>query len=195
MPAKLLIFSAPSGAGKSTVVNRIMQQIPELEFSVSATNREPRGDERDGESYHFLTTADFKARIEAGDFVEWEEVYPGKFYGTLRSEIDNRLQAGQSVVLDIDVVGGCRIKELYGDQALSFFIAPPSLEVLKQRLVGRGTDSAESIEVRMNKAASEMTFQNQFDVIIVNDQLEKAVGEVIGQVQKALTNNEGPKAL
>jgi len=190
MPAKLLIFSAPSGAGKSTVVRRIRQQIPDLEFSVSATNREPRGDERDGESYHFLTTADFQARIQAGEFLEWEEVYPGKYYGTLRSEIDHRLAAGKSVVLDIDVVGGCRIKELYGDRALSFFIAPPSLEVLRQRLVGRGTDSAENIEVRMGKASAEMTYQDQFDVIIVNDRLDLAVAEVMEHIQKAGGSNQ-----
>lgn len=190
MPAKLLIFSAPSGAGKSTVVHRIMQQIPDLEFSVSATNREPRGNERDGESYHFLTTTDFQSRIQAGDFLEWEEVYPGKYYGTLRSEIDHRLEAGKSVVLDIDVVGGCRIKELYGDRALSFFIAPPSLEVLRQRLVGRGTDSAEHIEVRMGKASAEMTYQDQFDVIIVNDRLDQAVAEVMEHIQKAGGSNQ-----
>jgi len=190
MGGVLLIFSAPSGAGKSTIVKEVMERLPGLEFSVSATNREPRGNEVDGESYHFLSTQAFKQHIDRGEFVEWEEVYPGKFYGTLKSEIDNRLHSGISVVLDIDVVGGCNIKEQYGARAVSFFIAPPSLDVLKQRLVARGMDSPESIATRMSKAAEEMTYSHRFDWIILNNHLEDAVAEVIQKITTAQMASE-----
>ena len=174
---KVIIFSAPSGSGKSTIVNYLLAKDLGLEFSVSATCRAPRGEEKHGKEYYFFPTDEFKKRIEAKDFLEWEEVYPGCFYGTLKSELERIWKAGHAVVFDVDVVGGVNIKKIFGDQALSVFIKAPSVEVLRQRLIGRGTDSMEKIEQRVAKAEYEMTFADKFDVVIVNDNLDTALVE------------------
>ena len=171
MTGKLIIFSAPSGSGKSTIINYLLAQHLNLAFSISATSRPPRGAEQDGVEYFFLTPAEFRRRIEAGDFLEYEEVYPDRFYGTLKSQVEKQLASGQNVVLDVDVVGGCNIKQLYGERALSLFIQPPSIEELRHRLIGRGTDTPEVIEDRVAKAAYELTFAPRFDRIVVNDDL------------------------
>lgn len=173
----IIIFSAPSGSGKSTIVNYLLERHPELEFSVSATSRAPRGTEKHGEAYYFLTTEEFKKKIDENAFVEYEEVYSGCYYGTLKSEIERISAKGHHVVFDVDVVGGCNLKRIFGEEALSIFIAPPSVEVLRQRLKGRGTDSDEMIEKRVDKAEYEMTFAPKFDRIIVNDRLEDAQQE------------------
>ena len=177
MKKKVIIFSAPSGSGKSTIVNYLLAKDFGLEFSVSATCRAPRGEEKHGKEYYFVSTDEFKERIEAEDFLEWEEVYPGCFYGTLKSELERIWKAGHAVVFDVDVVGGVNIKKIFGDQALSVFIKAPSVEVLRQRLIGRGTDSMEKIEQRVAKAEYEMTFADKFDVVIVNDNLDTALAE------------------
>ena len=174
---KVIIFSAPSGSGKSTIVNYLLAKDLGLEFSVSATCRAPRGEEKHGKEYYFFSTDEFKERIEAGDFLEWEEVYPGCFYGTLKSELERIWKAGHAVVFDVDVVGGVNIKKIFGNQALSIFIKAPSVETLRQRLIGRGTDSMEKIEQRVAKAEYEMTFADKFDVVIVNDNLDTALAE------------------
>ena len=171
---KLIIFSAPSGSGKSTIINHLLQQGLNLAFSISATSRPPRGTERDGVEYFFLTPDEFRERIARGEFLEYEEVYPGRFYGTLKSQVEKQLAAGQNVVFDVDVVGGCNIKKYYGERALSVFIQPPSVEELRRRLVGRGTDAPEVIEDRVAKAEYELGFAPQFDVVVVNDNLEEA---------------------
>lgn len=171
---KLIIFSAPSGSGKSTIINHLLQQDLNLAFSISATSRPPRGTERDGVEYFFLTPDEFRERIARGEFLEYEEVYPGRFYGTLKSQVEKQLAAGQNVVFDVDVVGGCNIKKYYGERALSVFIQPPSIEELRRRLVGRGTDAPEVIEDRVAKAEYELGFAPQFDVVVVNDNLEEA---------------------
>lgn len=171
---KLIIFSAPSGSGKSTIINHLLQQDLNLAFSISATSRPPRGTERDGVEYFFLTPDEFRERIARGEFLEYEEVYPGRFYGTLKSQVEKQLAAGQNVVFDVDVVGGCTIKKYYGERALSVFIQPPSVEELRRRLVGRGTDAPEVIEDRVAKAEYELGFAPQFDVVVVNDNLEEA---------------------
>ena len=171
---KLIIFSAPSGSGKSTIINHLLQQDLNLAFSISATSRPPRGMERDGVEYFFLTPDEFRERIARGEFLEYEEVYPGRFYGTLKSQVEKQLTAGQNVVFDVDVVGGCNIKKYYGERALSVFIQPPSVEELRRRLVGRGTDAPEVIEDRVAKAEYELGFAPQFDVVVVNDNLEEA---------------------
>lgn len=171
---KLIIFSAPSGSGKSTIINHLLQQDLNLAFSISATSRPPRGMERDGVEYFFLTPDEFRERIARDEFLEYEEVYPGRFYGTLKSQVEKQLTAGQNVVFDVDVVGGCNIKKYYGERALSVFIQPPSVEELRRRLVGRGTDAPEVIEDRVAKAEYELGFAPQFDVVVVNDNLEEA---------------------
>uniref|UniRef100_UPI003FEF6539 guanylate kinase n=1 Tax=Phocaeicola sp. TaxID=2773926 RepID=UPI003FEF6539 len=171
---KLIIFSAPSGSGKSTIINHLLQQDLNLAFSISATSRPPRGTERDGVEYFFLTPDEFRERIARDEFLEYEEVYPGRFYGTLKSQVEKQLAAGQNVVFDVDVVGGCNIKKYYGERALSVFIQPPSVEELRRRLVGRGTDAPEVIEDRVAKAEYELGFAPQFDVVVVNDNLEEA---------------------
>ena len=171
---KLIIFSAPSGSGKSTIINHLLQQDLNLAFSISATSRPPRGTERDGVEYFFLTPDEFRERIARDEFLEYEEVYPGRFYGTLKSQVEKQLAAGQNVVFDVDVVGGCNIKKYYGERALSVFIQPPSVEELRLRLVGRGTDAPEVIEDRVAKAEYELGFAPQFDVVVVNDNLEEA---------------------
>lgn len=177
MSGKLIIFSAPSGAGKSTLVNYLLTRDLNLEFSISATCRAPRGREKHGKEYYFLSQEDFKEKIENKEFIEYEEVYSGCFYGTLRSEVERILAKGKNVVFDIDVLGGINIKKQFGDQALSVFVAPPSIEALRQRLVRRHTDTPEMIEKRVGKAAYEMTFADRFDKVIVNENLEKAKKE------------------
>ena len=176
----LLIFSAPSGSGKSTIVNWLMKEHPEqkLAFSISCTSRAPRGTEQNGVEYFFLTPEEFKAKIEADEFLEYEEVYQDRFYGTLKSQVENQLEAGDSVVFDVDVKGGVNIKKFYGGRALSIFVQPPSVEELRRRLNGRGTEAPEDIEQRLAKANYELTFSPQFDHIVVNDNLEKAEQEV-----------------
>lgn len=186
MAGKLIIFSAPSGSGKSTIVKYLLEQNLRLRFSVSATSRLPRGTEKNGVDYHFLTPADFRARIAAGDFLEYEEVYDDKFYGTLKSEVESVLESGDHVVFDVDVVGGCNIKKYYGERALSIFIQPPCLDVLRERLIFRGTDKPEVIEDRLAKAEYELSFASQFDVVIVNDMLEAAQRETLKVVRNFL---------
>ena len=172
--SKLIIFSAPSGSGKSTIINYLLTQPLHLAFSISATSRPPRGTERDGVEYFFLTPDEFRRRIEAGEFLEYEEVYKDRFYGTLKSQVEKQLREGQNVIFDVDVVGGCNIKQFYGSRALSIFIQPPSIEELRKRLEGRGTDTQDVIESRLAKAAYELTFAPKFDRVIINDDLEKA---------------------
>ena len=187
MEGGLFIFSAPSGSGKSTIVQWLMSH-PELHlaFSVSATSRPPRGTEQNGVEYFFLTPDEFRRKIENGEFLEYEEVYPDRFYGTLKEQVERQLAAGQNVVFDVDVKGGCRIKEFYGPRALSIFIQPPSVEELRRRLTSRGTDSPEQIEQRLAKAEYELTFAPQFDRIVVNDDLEQAEAEALQLVKDFL---------
>lgn len=177
MSGKLIIFSAPSGAGKSTLVQHLLTCGFDMEFSVSATSRAPRGTERHGVDYYYLTPDEFRSKIAQNEFLEYEEVYPDCFYGTLSSEVERITGNGKNVVFDVDVVGGLNIKKQYADRALSIFIAPPSIQELKQRLVNRGTDSPEMIEKRIGKADYEMSFAPQFDIVVVNDDLEKAKRE------------------
>jgi guanylate kinase len=184
MAGKLVIFSAPSGSGKSTIINYLLTQNLNLHFSISATSRSPRGNEKDGVEYYFLTPEQFRAKINEGEFLEYEEVYTDKFYGTLKSEVERILNEGNNVVFDVDVVGGCNIKNYYGDKALSIFIQSPSIEALRDRLVGRGTDSMDVIENRLTKASFEMSFASKFDKVIINDNLENAKTETL-QVIKA----------
>ena len=187
---RLLILSAPSGAGKSTIVQWLMKEHPELKlaFSISCTTRAPRGKEQDGVEYIFLSPEQFKEKIANGEFLEYEEVYENRFYGTLKSQVESQSAAGQNVIFDVDVKGGCNIKKFYGDRALSLFIQPPSVEELRRRLVGRQTDSAEAIESRLAKASYEFTFAEKFDKIIVNDDLEKAKQETFEVVKAFLTS-------
>ncbi len=176
MTGKLIIFSAPSGSGKSTIVNWLMAEHPELRmaFSISCTSRAPRGTEQNGVEYFFLSPEEFRRKIENNEFLEYEEVYENRFYGTLKQQVEKQLSAGQNVVFDVDVKGGINIKEYYGDRALSIFIQPPSVAELRRRLEGRGTDTPEAIEQRLAKAEYEMTFATRFDQVVVNDDLEQA---------------------
>lgn len=185
---KLLIFSAPSGSGKSTIVQYLMKEHPEfnLAFSISATSRAPRGEEQHGVHYFFLSPEEFRQRIENEEFLEYEEVYPDKFYGTLKDQVEKQSAAGQTVVFDVDVVGGCNIKKYFGERALSVFIQPPSVEELRRRLIGRATDDMEQIEKRLAKAEYEMTFADKFDVILVNDDLDKAKADAVELLNKFL---------
>lgn len=185
---KMMIVSAPSGSGKSTIVNWLMQEHPELKlyFSISCTSRAPRGTEQDGVEYFFLTPEEFREKIENDEFLEYEEVYEGRFYGTLKAQVERQLEAGQNVVFDVDVKGGINIKKFYGDQAMSLFIQPPSVEELRRRLEGRGTDTPEAIENRLAKAEYEMTFAPQFDHIVVNDDLDTAKQETLQLVESFL---------
>ena len=186
MKGKLIIFSAPSGSGKSTIIRYLLNKGLPLRFSVSATSRAPRGEEQDGREYYFLTPDTFRQKIAAGEFLEYEEVYPGRYYGTLRSEVDSKLASGIRVIFDVDCVGGVNIKEAYGAQALSLFIQPPSLEELRRRLTGRQTDSAEVIEERLAKAEHELSFANRFDRILVNDDLERCYQEFYETIRSFL---------
>ena len=174
---KVLIFSAPSGSGKSTIVHHILGLHPEIEFSVSATSRAPRGDEKDGVDYWYLSAEEFRRRIEADEFVEYEQVYEGRYYGTLKSEVERIWAKGHVIIFDVDVKGGVNLKKHFGDKALSVFIQAPSVEVLRQRLIDRKTDSAEAIEERVAKAAEEMTYAPKFDYVLVNDDLATALAE------------------
>ena len=188
MKGKMLIVSAPSGSGKSTIVQWLMKEHPELKlaFSISCTSRAPRGTEQDGVEYFFLTPEAFKAKIQNDEFLEYEEVYTDRFYGTLKAQVERQLAAGQNVVFDVDVKGGINIKKFYGSRAMSIFIQPPSVEELRRRLVGRGTDTPEAIENRLAKAEYEMTFAPQFDHIVVNDNLDEAKTETLLLTQKFL---------
>ena len=186
--SRLIIFSAPSGSGKSTIVNWLMQEHPELKlaFSISCTSRRPRGTERDGVEYFFVSPQEFRERIDNDEFLEYEEVYEDRFYGTLKTQVDNQLKAGQNVVFDVDVKGGINIKRFYGDRALSIFIQPPSIDELRRRLESRATDAPQVIEDRLNKAAYELTFASQFDKVVVNDDLDKAKTETLQIIQEFL---------
>lgn len=174
---KLVIFSAPSGAGKTTIVRELLERFPQLEFSVSATSRAPRGNERDGIDYFFLTPEAFRQAVGEDRFVEWEEVYEGTCYGTLRSEVERIWAAGRTIVFDVDVVGGLNLKRIFGHDACALFVMPPSIEVLRRRLEGRGTDTAEVIDRRIAKAEFELTKAPDFDHVVVNDNLAEAVYE------------------
>ena len=188
MKGKMLIVSAPSGSGKSTIVNWLMKEHQELRlyFSISCTSRAPRGEEKDGVEYFFLTPEAFKEKIANKEFLEYEEVYENRFYGTLKAQVERQREAGQNVVFDVDVKGGVNIKKHYGDQALSLFIQPPSVAELRKRLEHRGTDTPEAIEQRLAKAEYELTFAPQFDHVVVNDDLEKAKEETLRIVRDFL---------
>ena len=183
---KVIIFSAPSGSGKSTIVNHLLGLGLGLEFSVSATSRAPRGQEQDGREYYFFSPEEFKRRIDAGEFLEWEEVYAGCYYGTLRSELERIWAKGHTVVFDVDVVGGTNIKRIFGERALAVFVQAPSVEELRRRLEGRGTDAPEKIEQRLAKAEYEMTFRDRFDVVVVNDDLRTALADAEREVRTFL---------
>ena len=185
-PGKLLIFSAPSGSGKSTIINYLMQQGLNLHFSISATSRAPRGTEQNGVEYFFFTPEEFRKKIEEDAFLEYEEVYTDRFYGTLKSQVEAQLERGENVVFDVDVKGGCNIKRFYGDRALSIFIHPGSIDELRSRLVHRATDSAEVIEQRLARAGYELSFADRFDRIIMNRQLAEAEAETLKTVQDFL---------
>src|ERR1700761_9228626 len=174
---KLIIFSAPSGAGKTTIVQHLLKKIPELEFSISATTRPPRGAEQPGKDYYFITKEEFLHWIAKKQFVEFEEVYSGTFYGTLRTEIERIWSKGKTVIFDIDVEGGLHLKRKYDGQALAIFVQPPSLEVLKKRLAGRGTDSPEKLQERFEKAEKELNYAPRFDIILKNHDLQTACVE------------------
>lgn len=185
----LIIVCAPSGTGKSTIIAHLMRQGLNLHFSISATSRPPRGTEQNGVEYYFISEADFRRHIEDGDFLEYCEVYPGRFYGTLRSEVDRRLEAGQNVVLDLDVIGGENIKRIYGDRALSLFIQPPSIAELRRRLEARGTDEPAVINDRIARAEFELSFAPRFDTIVVNDDLQTAKAEALQKVATFLKDS------
>lgn len=178
----IIVLTAPSGAGKTTIAHRVLDAIDTLRFSVSATTRAPRPHETDGTDYHFLTPNAFRQKIDAGELLEYEEVYPNQFYGTLKQEIDQS-SPDAPVLLDIDVRGATTVKETYGDEALVLFIAPPSFEVLKERLTGRGTESSDAVRSRLERAQTEMTRANDFDAIVVNDDLDTAVEETLTHIQ------------
>ena len=186
---KLVVFSAPSGSGKTTIVKHLLKKFPNLGFSISACTRDKRGrTEENGKDYYFLTPEDFRKRIENHEFVEWEEVYEGAFYGTLKSEIDRIWEEGKSVIFDVDVKGGLSLKEYYQEKALTVFVKVPSIEVLKTRLHGRGTDSEDSISRRLFKVNFEMGFQDQFDVVLVNDDLESTLKKAEELVENFLAS-------
>lgn len=185
MQGKIILFTAPSGAGKTTIVKHLLQSNPALSFSISACTRDKRGrSEENGKDYYFITPEEFRQKIERGEFVEWEEVYEGAFYGTLKSEIERIWNMGKHVILDVDVKGGLKIKEYYKDRALAIFVKPPSIEALAARLQARATDSASSISSRVFKAKFELSFENKFDCVIVNDDLSQA----IAQAEKLVNN-------
>jgi guanylate kinase len=182
MNRKAIIVSAPSGAGKTTIVKHLLSAVPGLEFSVSACSRPKRGNETDGKDYYFITAEDFRAKIASDAFVEWEEVYPGSYYGTLKSEVNRIWEKGNTAIFDVDVIGGLNLKNYFGEKALAIFVQPPSFEIMKKRLVERNTESTESLEKRLSKAMYELTFADKFDWILVNDELEKACRDAILKV-------------
>ena len=190
---KVLIFSAPSGSGKSTIVNHILGLHPEVEFSVSATSRAPRGEEKDGVEYFFYSADIFRLLVRDDKFVEFEEVYPDRFYGTLKAEVNRIWARGHVIIFDVDVKGGVNLKKYFGDQALSVFIQAPSVEVLRDRLVKRGTDSAEDIEKRVAKAAEEMTYAPKFDKVLINDDLATAFAESEEMVNTFLADDSNSR--
>jgi len=181
----VIVLTAPSGAGKTTIAHRVLEAMPAMQFSVSATTRSPRPDETDGEDYHFLTPEEFRARIEAGDLLEYEEVYPDQFYGTLRSEVENRAEHNP-VLLDVDVKGALNVKRTFGDDALVLFVAPPSLDELKRRLKGRGTEDRESLRDRLDRVEQEMEKADACDAVVVNDDLDEAVEETLTRIRQFL---------
>ena len=185
MRGKLIIISAPSGTGKSTIIGWLMKEHPELNLacSISCTSRPPRGTEQNGVEYFFLTPEEFRQRIENEEFLEYEEVYEGRFYGTLKAQVERQLEAGQNVVFDVDVKGGVNIKKYYGDEAMSLFIQPPSIAELRKRLEGRGTDTPEVIDQRIARAEFELTFADKFDKIVVNDDLAQAEQDALRLVK------------
>ncbi len=186
LTGKLVIFSAPSGAGKTTIVQRLLAQLPTLEFSVSATSRPPRGDEAHGADYYFFSEDEFRKRVNQDEFVEWEEVYPGQMYGTLVSEVDRIWRKGHHVIFDVDVIGGMNLKKKFGKDALAIFVKPPSMEALENRLRQRATEPEEKIKMRLAKASSELSYETRFDYILVNDDLERAVADAEKTVKKFL---------
>lgn len=186
MPGKAIIVSAPSGAGKTTIVKHLLKVIPQLEFSISACSRSNREGETDGKDYYFITQDDFRLKISRDEFVEWQEVYPGSYYGTLKSEMDRIWSLGKTPIFDVDVVGAVNLKKYFGDAGLGIFIHPPSIEELEHRLIKRGTESEETLHKRLDKAAYELTFAIHFDRIIVNDDLEAKCHEIAGMVRKFL---------
>jgi len=183
MKGKCILFSAPSGAGKTTIVHYLLSRESRLEFSVSACSRAPRANEKHGVDYYFFSVDEFQNRIAAGDFIEWEEVYPGSYYGTLRSEIERIHAKGNHVLFDIDVMGGINLKKIFGNEAISIFVMPPSLEILKERLISRGSDSRETIEKRITKASWEMEQAPHFDVIVFNDEITRSREEALKLVR------------
>lgn len=189
MSGKLIIISAPSGAGKSTLVHHLLKQNNEIEFSISATSRKPRGKERNGIDYYFISPLEFRKRIDNNEFIEFEEVYPDCFYGTLKSEVDRISSKGKNIIFDVDVIGGLAIKKQFTNRALAIFISPPDIDELQNRLKSRATDTEEMIAKRVGKAKFEMTFASEFDIIIVNDHLEKAKKETEKVVNKFLSEN------
>lgn len=191
MRGKLIIFSAPSGTGKSTIISWLMKEHKELNlaFSISCTSRAPRGTEQNGVEYFFLTPEEFRTRIEDDEFLEYEEVYTDRFYGTLKSQVEKQLEAGQNVVFDVDVKGGVNIKKFYGDEALSIFIQPPSVNELRHRLEARATDAPDVIDQRIARAEFELTFADKFDKVVVNDILEYAEADALSAIQQFLTKD------
>lgn len=188
LSGKGFIISAPSGSGKSTIISWLMQEHPELRlaFSISCTSRPPRGTEQHGVEYFFLSPEEFRSRIANNEFLEYEEVYTDRFYGTLKEQVERQMTDGQNVVFDVDVKGGCNIKNFFGNRALSIFIQPPSIEELRRRLTGRGTDAADVIEDRIARAEFELSFADKFDVVIVNDDLERAKQDTLATIQNYL---------
>lgn len=182
----LIIVSAPSGAGKTTIVKELIATFPNLKFSVSACSRPKRINETDGTDYYFISAEDFKRKIQNNEFLEWQEVYKGSYYGTLKSEVERIWKQGNYVIFDVDVVGGLNIKKIFGDKALSLFIMPPSIELLEERLRKRSTDTEESIRIRVDKARKEIDFANNFDNIIINDDISQATADAIAVVEKFL---------
>lgn len=186
---KLVIFSAPSGAGKTTIVRHLLSKNFNFGFSISATTRKPRGEEQNGREYYFMSVEEFRNKVSRDEFLEWEEVYPGCFYGTLKSEVDRILKNGQNILFDIDVAGGSNIKKYYGDKALAVFVQPPSIQELENRLIGRSTDDPEVIRERIAKAEYEMGYTVLFDLIIINDKLEDALKEAEEKIGQFLEKN------